>query len=206
MLRRLTVTLMVLTRYSAFCTEGPDPDPDPVPPDPAFNPIPPDLVIGTRADDPPPAAVPPDLVVGTRADDPPPAVPPDLVVGTRADDAVPAEPAGCGCHSLKRGSAVDPAGGRTPSSVEPGVKYSRVMNEMPSKPRDDDDQDTASQVAYAIMLLLINRMTKREMVPYCIASTLSVRLIRPPLTVTDVSAILLQRVHCNGLCGLTWSS
>ena len=128
MLRRFTVTLMVLTRYSAFCTEGPDPDP--VPPDPALNPI-----------------------------------PPDLVIGTRADDAVPAESAGCGCHSLKRESAVDPAGGRTPSSFEPGVKYSRVMNEMPSKPRDDDDQDTASQVAYAIMLLLINRMTKGKRFP-----------------------------------------
>ena len=111
MLRCFTVTLMVLTKYSAVCTEGPDP-------------------------------VPPDLVV-----DP---VPPDLVVGTRADDLVPSESAGCGCGSLQRGSAVEPEGGRTSSSssssssVRPDVKYSRVLNEMPSNPRRDED--TTSQV------------------------------------------------------------
>ncbi|XP_056461444.1 formylglycine-generating enzyme [Gadus chalcogrammus] len=130
MLRCFTFTLIVLTKYSAFCTEGPGL----VPPDMVVDPVPPDLVVGTRADDP----VPPDLVV-----DP---VPPDLVVGTRADGAVLSESAGCGCQSLKRDSVLDPEGGRTSSSVSPDVKYSRMMNEMPSNPRDEDEDTTSKMV------------------------------------------------------------
>ncbi|CAL8382505.1 unnamed protein product [Boreogadus saida] len=73
-------------------------------------------------------------------------VPPDLVVGTRADGAVPLESVGCGCQSLKRDSVVDPEGGRTSSSVSPDVKYSRKMNEMPSNPRDEDEDTTSKMV------------------------------------------------------------